>query len=134
LTRRDVLRGSLGLVLAGCGAEPENKPMPADEQGLKELAAAYRDFSRQNKRGPRSLQEIQGKGQNYPNAVQMMKSGELIVQWGAPLSPGGENADAVLAYVKTVPELGGCVLMQDAQTIKTMTADEFKAAPKAAGR
>ncbi len=53
---------------------------------------------------------------------------------GRPAVPQGEPADAVLAYRKTVPEQGGQVLMQDGWTIKSMTADEFKAAPKAGGR
>ena len=35
--------------------------------------------------------------------------------------------------LKAVPEQGGLVLLQDGWTVKTMTADEFKAAPKAAG-
>ena len=74
------------------------------------------------------------KGQGYPGAVEMLRSGQLVVQWGAPLTPEGESTDAVLAYVKAVPEQGGQVLLQDGRTIKTMTADEFKAAPKAAGR
>jgi hypothetical protein len=64
----------------------------------------------------------------------MLKAGELIVRWGTPLSPKGEMPDAVLAYLKAVPEQGGSVLMQDGLTIKTMTADEFNATPKPAGR
>ena len=67
-------------------------------------------------------------------AVDAIKSGELVVQWGAPLSPQGEPADAVLAYGKTVPEQGGPVLLQDGWAIKSMTADEFRAAPKAAAQ
>ena len=63
----------------------------------------------------------------------MVKSGQLVVQWGAPLVPENEAAAAVLAYVKTVPEEGGFVLLQDGWTIKTMTADEFNAVPKTAG-
>jgi hypothetical protein len=74
------------------------------------------------------------KGQEYPGAVELLKSGQLVVQWGAPLTPEGEATDAVLAYLKTVPERGGLVLLQDGRTIKTMTAEELKAAPKAAGR
>jgi hypothetical protein len=132
-------------MLAGCGGGPDVKPIAPDEQGLRELAAEYRDFFRKNKRGPKGLNEIQGtdkgrgrgkgkrqgQGQDSPNAIQMIKSGELVVQWGAPLSPAG---DAVLAYLKSVPDQGGSVLMADGDTIKTMTADEFKAAPKASGR
>ena len=145
LSRRIVLWGPLALMFAGCHREPDNTPIPADQQGLRELAAAYRDFFRMNKRGPKDLKELQaqgqskgkkakGPGQAYPNAVQMVSSGALVVQWGAPLLPEGANPDAVLAYLKTVPEQGGSVLMQDGNTITTMTADEFKAAPKAASR
>jgi hypothetical protein len=66
--------------------------------------------------------------------VEQLKSGELVVQRGAPISPQGEATSAVLAYPRTAPEQGGLVLLQDGWTIKKMTADEFKAAPKAAGR
>ncbi|MGZ3414946.1 MAG: hypothetical protein ACXWNX_15350, partial [Isosphaeraceae bacterium] len=86
------------------------------------------------KRGPKNLKELGITGQQYPIAVEMIKSGDLVVQWGAPLSPEGKAANAILAYVKTVPERGGNVLMQDSMTINKMTADEFKTAPKASSR
>ena len=50
------------------------------------------------------------------------------------MSPEEKAADAILAYVKTVPEQGGNVLMQDSMAINKMTADEFKTAPKASSR
>jgi hypothetical protein len=134
LTRRGVLRGALGLLLAGCGSEPDNKPIAADEQGLKELAAVYRDFSGKNKRGPKNFKELRREGQGYPNAFELVNSGELIVEWGAPLSPNGEAAGAVLAYFKNAPAEGGRVLMQDGDTIKKMTAQEFNAAARAVRR
>jgi hypothetical protein len=64
----------------------------------------------------------------------LLASGNLVARWGAPLSPEGETAPAVLAYLKTDPEQGGPVLLQDGRTIKTMTADEFNAASKDVGR
>lgn len=148
LMNRTIILIAVGLIAEGCGRTPEIAPIPADEQSLRELAAAYRDFSSANKRAPKDLRELQepaqrktkgrakragAQGQGMPNAVGMLKSGDLVVQWGAPLSPTGESAQAVLAYLKSVPEQGGPVLMQDGETIKTMTADEFKAAPKASG-
>jgi hypothetical protein len=135
LTRRAVLLGPLGLVLAGCGgSELPTTPQPADERGLKQFAELYRNYTKKNQRGPRSLKELNVKGQGYPVAVEWLKSGDLVVQWGAPLSPEGEAAPAVLAYLKTVPEQGGLVLLQDGWTIKPMTADEFNAASKAGSR
>jgi len=43
-TRRALLYSSLGLILAGCGGQPEIKAVSSDERGLKELARLYRDF------------------------------------------------------------------------------------------
>ncbi len=133
-TRRALLYSSLGLILAGCGGQPEIKAVSSDERGLKELARLYRDFTTKHKHGPKTLKELDVKGQQYPIAVEMIKSGDLIVEWGAPLSTNGETSDTVLAYVKTVPEQGGYVLMEDGRTIKKMTAGEFQTAPKAATR
>jgi hypothetical protein len=130
-TRRALVGALLSLMLSGCGGRQDFKEMPTDERGLKQFAELYRNYTTKNKRGPKSLKELAVKGQGHPIAQEMLNSGELIVQWGAPLVAENENADAVLAYVKTVPEQGGKVLMQDGWTIKNMTADEFKAAPKA---
>jgi hypothetical protein len=124
----------LGLILAGCGGQPEPQAMPPDESGLKQFAELYRNHTARNKRPPKSLKELNVKGQGYPIAVEQLKSGELVVQWGAPLTPGGETTPSVLAYPRTATEQGGLVLLQDGRTIKKMSAEEFQAAPKAAGR
>ena len=93
LTRRAVLLCPLGLILAGCGSKPSDETVPADEQGLRELAAAYRDYFRKNKRGPRNLTELQGKGQGqgFPNAICMVMSGTWWVNSGADF----DSKDAV---------------------------------------
>ena len=104
LCRRIVLGGSLALILTGCGGHPEIKAIPTDERGLTELARLYRDFASQKKRGPNTLKELNVKGQQYPIAVQMIKSGDLVLQRGTALVREGETPAAVLAYVKTVPE------------------------------
>ncbi len=130
-----MLEGSLGLLLAGCGgSELPTTPQSHDGRGLKQFAEPYRSYAKKNKRGPRSLKELNIKGQGYPVAADLLKSGGLVVQWGASIAPEGETSPAVLAYLKAVPDQGGLVLLQDGRTIKTMTADEFKAAPKAAGQ
>ena len=110
------------------------KAIPSDQRALKELGELYRMYAKKNKRGPRSLKELNVQGQSHPMAVDMLKSGELIVQWGAPLVPENATALAILAYAKIAPEVGGKVLMQDGLTIKSMTAEEFKAAAKATVR
>ena len=42
------------------------------------------------------------------------------------------SSNTVLGYEKDVPEKGGAVAMGDG-SVKTMTAEQFKAAPKASG-
>jgi hypothetical protein len=130
LSRRLMLWSSLGLILMGCGGPAEIVAISSDERGLKELAELYCNFADKNKRSPKALKDFNVKGQQFPIAVTMINSGDLVVQWGAPLSPEGSTADAVLAYVKRVPDEGGYVLMQDGRTIKKMTAEEFRAVPK----
>lgn len=133
-TRRLALPAALAAIVAGCGGTAtEIKPLPPEEQGLKQFADLYRGHVKKARCPPRSLKEMAIKGQGHPDALAMLKSGQLVVHWGAPLTPEGGSGDAVLAYVKTVPEQGGPVLLQDGRTIRTMTADEFKAAPQAGG-
>jgi len=74
---------SLGLILTGCGG-PEIQAISSDERGLTELAHVYSDFTTKKKRGPKTLKELDVNGQQNPIAVEMIKSGDLIVQWGAP--------------------------------------------------
>jgi hypothetical protein len=69
------------------------------------------------------------------NAYDAVRTGEVVLRYGASLpdtkeEPGGSPSDEVLAYQKQVPEGGGKVLMLN-RTVKTMTAEEFKAAKKA---
>ncbi|MGA2701408.1 MAG: hypothetical protein ABSH35_09945 [Isosphaeraceae bacterium] len=126
--------GSLCLLVAGCVGQPNWQPISSDERGLKELAQVYRTFTLKNKRGPKTLKELKIQGQQNPIAVTMINAGDLVVHWGVPLSADGEATEAVLAYVKTVPDQGGYVLMQDGKTIRKLTAGEFKKAPIALTR
>ena len=128
-TRLMMVGGLLGLILSGCVGPPEMKAIPPDESGLKQFAELYRNYSAKNKRPPKSLKELSAKGQGFPDAVEQLRSGELVVRWGAPLASGDEATTAVLAYPRTVPEQGGLVLLQDGRTIRKMTVDEFQAAP-----
>ncbi|WP_435015750.1 hypothetical protein TA3x_003301 [Tundrisphaera sp. TA3] len=71
-------------------------------------------------------------------AMNEVRNGNIIVQWGATLpdikeEPGQSTAPEILAYGKDVPEKGGYVLHLD-RTVTKMTAEEFKAAPKAGAK
>lgn len=68
----------------------------------------------------------------YENAFQRayyeVRDNNIVVFWNIPISESASNA--ILAYEKQTPDSGGYVLMQDGSTIKKLTAEEFKAAPK----
>jgi hypothetical protein len=68
----------------------------------------------------------------FPRAYEAVKSGEVVILWGASLKGEGDvgRDEVVVAYVKSVPTDGGHVLLS-AGTVKKMTAAEFAAAPKA---
>ena len=74
-------------MLAGCGGVTEIHSIASDERGLKELGRVYRDFATKKKRGPKNLKELGIKGQQYPIAVEMIKSGDLVVQWAPRCLP-----------------------------------------------
>ncbi|QEH32515.1 hypothetical protein OJF2_09920 [Aquisphaera giovannonii] len=121
-------------ILTGCGGPRHAEAIPADQQGLRELAAAYRDFFHKNRRAPKGARELRGKGpgQGLPNALDLLNSGELVVAWGSP--PADDGGDTILAFSKAAPERGGPVLMQDCRTIRPLTAEEFAATPRAAAK
>ena len=87
---RDAVRLA-GLDSGGLRCNSRSPPIPPDERGLKELGQVYRSFAAKKKRGPKNLKELNIKGQQCPIAVEMINSGKLVVQWGAPLSPEGEG-------------------------------------------
>lgn len=130
LSKRLVVPVLVGIgLLNGCSVE-KDFAVPADRQGIQEFAAIYRGFTHRNKRSPKMLKELQVKGQGYPNAMEMLNSGDLVVKWGLSVPTDGEGGAVVLAYEKNVSKEGGNVLMQDGKTIKKMTADEFNSASK----
>lgn len=102
---------------------------------LNELAETYRMYQASRKKPPGGVADLAKLESQGGNGLEAAKSGEIVVQWGATLpdlseEPGKVSSDKVLAYGKDVPNSGGSVLMLD-RTIKKMTADEFKNAPKA---
>ncbi len=126
----------LGLFAAGCGGS--GRPVTKEDMlttSLNDVGDIYRSYLVMNKKPPGSLKDLASLERMSPAGVVAVRSGEVVVRFGARLpdtdlesgkSPSGE----VLAYEKDVPEKGGKVLMLD-RTIRVVTADEFKAMPKA---
>jgi hypothetical protein len=119
------------LVAAGCGSkggdanDPDVMRRRAD---LSDIFDMYTMFIKRNQKPPQRVADLAQKNNQTltPMAAQGLQSEEYVVIWGAEVT-GKENS--VLAYHKSVPAEGGMVLLRNG-TIKHMTADEFKAAPK----
>ena len=99
---------------------------------LQEVADLLRAASADG-RAPTKQADLTRFASAYPQGYQAVKSGEVVVIWGAKMAGEGEAGSApknIIAYEKKAETEGGWVLLQNG-TVKEMTADEFKTAPKA---
>ena len=121
------------LAFLGCGGSGGAPPTPAvlEENALGEVGEMYRLYSADKKKPPASVADFTPMEMMSPAGVRAIRTGEIIVRFGATLPDTEEgvrgSSDEVLAYLKTVPESGGQVLMLNRE-VKSMTAEEFKAA------
>jgi len=127
----------VGLVFglaAGCGttASPAADKELFYQGSLGEVGGIYESYIADAKKPPTKLADLTKYELGMPTGYKELKEGNVVVLWGAPISDG--DADKVFAYEKSVPESGGHVLMADGKTIKTLTAEQFKSVPKAAGK
>jgi hypothetical protein len=123
----------------GCGGQSTTSSASptADEQRrqtLLEVGEMYRMYVASNKKAPTKADDFRGSQPVAPLGYRAVKDGAVVVRWGTRLndtSEAGSNDSSaeVLAYEKKVPEQGGDVLMKN-RTIKSMTAEEFKASPR----
>lgn len=132
--RRVVPAAALAAViaLAGCGGGGDNPGTgtgtPSGKEALEDLARLLKDFEQKGQKPPARIAAVQPIEPVFPAAYLGLVRGEIEYAWGMPLNPaeGGQ----VIAYEKQAESAGGWVLLQDG-SVKQMTADEFKAAPKA---
>lgn len=134
MTRSALLFGA-ALLLTGCGSSnPSNTAEALGPQTtLQEVGGLVQMYSGENRKGPAKPADLAKYEPGYPLGYRAVQSGEVVVVWGATIAGEGEAASApanVVAYEKKAPAEGGWVLLQN-MTTKQMTADEFKAAPKA---
>jgi len=122
-------------LLSGCGSKdvatpPEQREDVSRQEALMELNELLQlRATDANGKPPKRAADLAKYEKLYSVAWPKVRDGEIVVFYGVPLDK--QVSDKVLAYEKKTPESGGYVLMQDGTTIKKLTADEFKAAPKA---
>jgi hypothetical protein len=126
-------------VVPGCGwgnPNPPNSPELYTNTALFEIGDMINTYTIQHKKPPQGLRDLSAFAETFSSGTNAAREGEVVVLWGvAPVEPGsaGPEGQEILAYVKEAPESGGGVLTRDLQ-IKSLSADAFQAAPKAAGK
>jgi hypothetical protein len=114
--------------LTGCGGGNARSGASVDsgKAGLEDFSQFLKNLPADGKKPPAKMADFTPLEPMAPVAGDMLKTGSLVYIWGSGIGTGS----AVIAYEKKVETEGGYVLLQDG-TVKKMTADEFKAAPKA---
>lgn len=130
---------SLMSVSGGCGgggAKVTEVQKDLRGSALTNLGAMYAEYQMNTGKPPQNHQILNEMPGAPPGGLMGAEPESVTVYWGVPMpDPGSVGApstpsDKVLAYDNQVPTTGGYVLMLDGRVVK-MTAEEFKAAPKA---
>jgi hypothetical protein len=101
---------------------------------LKQIGLAYHNHLGAMKRPPANAKELAPFLENDVKLVDALTKEEIVIFWKSTfenMTAGTSNT--VLGHEKETPTAGGLVLMADA-SVRTMTAEEFKKAPKGAGK
>lgn len=114
----------------GCSGGSKTTFDPTGKHKMEEVAQMLALVKNENAKPPGGINDLERVEPMVPLSATDLRSGEIIYSWGAGLSSEGNASNTVIAYEKKTPTDGGWVLMQDGKA-KQMTADEFKAAPKA---
>lgn len=118
--------------LSACSSKKTdpNAGAPTPTDALQQVANMIRDHTSSKGKPPAKLADLAGFKNHYNIGYTAVESGEVVVVWGAWVAgEGGGEGTGVVAYEKAAPDSGGAVLLQSG-TVKQMTADEFRAAPK----
>jgi hypothetical protein len=135
-TRFPILACTLAGLASGCGVEEASKA-EGDVRPVKDVGKLYRMYALDHKKPPEKPTDLQPYQDAGPDGFQAVKNGDVVVVWGVTLTDldledSKDSPDQVLAFEKKVPDEGGTVLMKN-RTVRRMTAEEFKDAPKAGG-
>ena len=128
----------LALLVAGCSGPNQPRTVDrVDQDNLIEVGELYRHYQFTKKKPPQQLSDFNTLRSMGANGYEALRTGSVVLRYNATLpdtdeETGQTDSNEVLAYEKQVPENGGYVLLLN-RSIKKMTADEFKAAPRPAG-
>jgi hypothetical protein len=129
----------LGVTITGCGESTQRENISLLETAsVQDVGTLYRMFEADRHKAPTQVSDFRHYQEMAPAGYNAVKTGSIEVVWGVELTDLAEEGskdspDEILAYEKKVPAEGGVVLMKN-RTTRQMTAEEFKAAPKAKGK
>src|SRR5262249_51685720 len=129
---RIVLFG-LAAGLAGCSHSGGGSDVPAQQVALQEVGELIRATTLPDGRRPSKLSDFDKLRSSSPQGYEAVKSGEVVVLWGAGVAGEGDAAKGggdVIAYEKDAPTQGGYVLLTSGE-VKKMPPSEFQSAAKA---
>jgi len=122
-----VVAAGVGLA-AGCDSSKPAVSAEAERKAaLEDLGQMLKSLAEEGRKPPAKPADLESVEPMIPLAGPAIRNGEVVYLWGAGYVSGGNQ---VVAHEKRVTSEGGFVLLQDG-TVKQMTADEFKSAPKA---
>src|SRR5262245_59180140 len=123
-------------LLASAGCPPMYNAAERQRRSnmLRAIGLAYHSLNDETGKAPAGPDELAPYLNDFPQALQYLKSGEVVFLYSVPIKNLMANeaglSQTVLAYEKDVPARGGLVLMADGAT-QSMSPDEFNKAAKA---
>lgn len=128
MTRRMLI---VAVLAVGCGGGGSTgvEDTPGPRARLVEIGQLIRLHQQDQNRPPAKLSDVQKYATGFPLGVQAVARGEVVLVWGAGVTPG-KNGDKILAHGKDAATQGGWVLTQDGD-VKAMTGQQFQSSAKA---
>ena len=98
---------------------------------LKQIGLAYHNHIDSTTKPPQKAEDLAPYFENSKKLLDHLKTKRIEFYYGVGLLQMTEgSSNTVLAYEKDTPEKGGLVLFGDG-SVRKLSADEFKKAPKA---
>ena len=117
---------------APAATDPRAKAVRTNQ--LKMIGLAYHNHLDAKRQPPAKIEDLAPFYENDAKITAALKDGSVVFIWKSSIqNMTAGTSNTVLAYEKEAPDKGGLVLMADG-SVKTMSAKEFKDAPKAPGK
>jgi hypothetical protein len=133
MIRMTSLSALLAIVICGCAGEAKKNGSPQEASKsdvVLEVIGLIRNHCAAKGKGPQKIADLAPYETEYQRGYRAVKNGDVVVIWGCTVAgEGGGGSTSVVAHEKDVPTAGGEVGLENG-TVKKMTADEFKGAPK----